>query len=172
MLSLSQTTGYAILALSCLKQCGCDLVQAKDIAECTGIPLPYLLKLLHAMGKADLVIAKRGYRGGFALARPAEQISLMDVAEAVDGQAWLPKCLLGLEDCSDQRQCPTHNFWKTQRQKIEAELRQTTVKDVAEFEAQQAKRRLGQCCAPTAGHVAVKAVAGRRSTRVGPTSKK
>lgn len=171
MLSLSQTTGYAVLALSCLRQCGCDLVLAKDIAECTGIPLPYLLKLLHAMGKADLVIAKRGYRGGFALARPAEEISLMDVAEAVDGQAWLPKCLLGLDDCSDKRQCPTHDFWKIHRQKIEAELRQTTVKDVADFEAQQAKRRLGQCCAPSTGQVAAKAVATGKSTRVGQTSK-
>ncbi len=172
MLSLSQTTGYAVLALSCLQQCGCDLVLAKDIADCTGIPLPYLLKLLHAMGKAGMVIAKRGYRGGFALARPAEKISLMDVAEAVDGKAWMPKCLLGLDECSDERQCPTHHFWKIQRQQIEAKLRQTTIQDVAEHEARQARRRLGQCRAPSAGQGTAKTVAGRRTARVGPTSTK
>lgn len=171
MLSLSLTTGYAVLALSCLRQCDRELVLAKDIAKCTGIPLPYLLKLLHAMRKAGLVTAKRGYRGGFALTRPAERISLLEVAEAVDGQKWLPRCLLGLDDCSDKRQCPTHDFWKIQRRKIEAKLRQTTVRDVAEHEARQASRRLGRCCAPGAGHVATKAGARRRSTNVGQTSR-
>jgi Rrf2 family iron-sulfur cluster assembly transcriptional regulator len=164
VLSLSQTTGYAILALSCLRQSGGELVLAKDIAACTGIPLPYLLKLLHAMGKAGLVTAKRGYRGGFALARPADGITLRDVAQEVDGRAWLPVCLLGLEECSDQRGCPTHDFWKAQRLVIEAELQQTTVKDVADFEARR-QNRLGRCGAP-----GVKVARRGRSARTGPAA--
>ena len=143
MLGLSQTTGYAVLALSCLRQRGSERMLAKDISECTGIPLPYLLKLMHAMGKADLVIAKRGYQGGFALARPAEKITLMDVAEAVDGKVWLHKCLLGLEDCSDQRACPMHEFWKVERVRIADKLKQLTVRDIAEFEAQRGNRLAG-----------------------------
>ncbi|MEX0776113.1 MAG: Rrf2 family transcriptional regulator [Phycisphaeraceae bacterium] len=162
MLSLSHTTGYAVLALSCLRQCGSKLMLARDIAQCTGIPLPYLLKLMLAMGKAELVVAKRGYRGGFALARPAETISLLDVAEAVEGQAWLPRCLLGLDECSDKRGCPTHDFWKVERLKIEAKLHKTTLKDVAEFEARQVQRRLGQCCASAP---APKTPAGRKPRR-------
>lgn len=134
MLSLSQTTGYAILALACLEDCDDRLVQAKDIAGCTGIPLPYLSKILHALGKVGLVVTKRGYRGGFALARSARQINLLEVAEAVEGGAWLPKCLLGFEGCADDRACPTHRFWKTQREKIQTELRRVTIHDVAQFE--------------------------------------
>ncbi len=165
MLSLSQTTGYAILALSCLRQSSGSLVLAKDVAQCTGITLPYLLKLLHAMGKAGLVVAKRGYRGGFALARPAEEISLLDVAEAVEGKAWLPNCLLGLDNCSGERQCPAHEFWEAERQRIRTKLRQISVRDVADHESKQAKRRLGQCSSQVAHFVAADTASGRRPNR-------
>ena len=97
MLSLSQTSGYGILALGCLDSSAGGYLQAKDIAACTGVPLPYLSKLLHILATYGLVASKRGYQGGFHLVRPAEQISLLDIAEAVEGKNWCPKCLLGLE---------------------------------------------------------------------------
>lgn len=140
MLALSQTTGYAILALSCLEGAGGEWVVAKEIANCTGIPRPYLSKLLHALTGSDLIVAKRGYQGGFRLTRAAGQISLLDVTEAVDGSAWISGCLLGLEECSDQRACPTHGFWKEQRARIKAELAGLTLRDVAEFERGRGKR--------------------------------
>jgi Rrf2 family protein len=146
MLSLSQTTGYAILALACLEDCDGRLVQAKDIAGCTGIPLPYLSKILYALGKVGLVVTKRGYRGGFALARSARQINLLEVAEAVEGGTWLPKCLLGFEGCADDRACPTHRFWKTQREKIQTELRRVTIHDVAQFEHAAGRGLRAGCC--------------------------
>lgn len=144
MLALSQTTGYAILALSCLDGCQDRWVLAKDIAKCTGISLPYLSKLLHALNGSGLIRTKRGYRGGFQLAQSAPNISLLDVAEAVEGRKWLPECLLGLEECSDDRACPTHEFWKTERSRIEKELKRQTLRDVAEFERHRGVR-LGSC---------------------------
>jgi Rrf2 family protein len=86
MLSLSQTSGHAILALSCLCETAGRFVLAKDIAACTGVSLPYLSKVLDAMRRTGLIEGKRGYRGGFGLARPAAEISRLHVAEAVDGQ--------------------------------------------------------------------------------------
>ena len=137
MLSLSQTSGYAILALSCLDHApGCWLL-AKDIATRAGVPRPYLSKILHALGKAKLIRTKRGYRGGFVLARPARDIAVLDVVRAVDGDAWLGRCLLGMESCADDRACPTHAFWKTERAKIQARLARISLKDVADFERQR-----------------------------------
>jgi Rrf2 family transcriptional regulator, iron-sulfur cluster assembly transcription factor len=145
MLCLSQTTGYAVLALSCLADVGEGRwVLADSISKCTGIPRAYLSKILHSLGSSGLIRAKRGYRGGFALNRPVEQISVMDVALAVEGLAWLPKCLLGLSECSDERACPTHAFWSKECCKIQAELRQTTLKTVAEFEGAHG-RRIAAC---------------------------
>ena len=143
MLALSQTTGYAILALSCLEGRGEQWVLAKDISRCTGVPLPYLSKMLHALGDSSLIEAKRGYRGGFRLARTANKITLLDIAEAVESKKWLPKCLLGLERCSDDRACPTHAFWSKERSRIETELRKRTLLDVALFERQRDGRLNG-----------------------------
>ncbi|MHC5013665.1 MAG: RrF2 family transcriptional regulator [Planctomycetota bacterium] len=71
MLSLSHTTGYAILALACLEGAGGRWVLSTEIAELTGTPRPYLSRVLHTLRRSGLVRAKRGYRGGFALARAA-----------------------------------------------------------------------------------------------------
>jgi Rrf2 family protein len=134
MLSLTQTTGYAILALTCLEGGEDQWVLSRDIATATGIPGPYLSKILHALGRSGLIRAKRGYRGGFTLARPASRISLLDVAEAVEGRNWMPQCLLGLTVCSQIRACPTHAFWKREQARIEEELRKITLAQVADFE--------------------------------------
>lgn len=146
MLCLSQTTGYAVLALSCMDNpCNGRWVIAKEVSECTGIPQAYLSKILHSLGGSGLIQAKRGYRGGFTLARPADQISILDITEAVEGEAWLPKCLLGLADCSQLRACPTHDFWSKECCKIEVELRRTTLRVVAEFERSRGTH-IGTCC--------------------------
>jgi Rrf2 family protein len=133
MLSLSQTTGYAILALSCLVEDEDRWVLAKDIAAMTDIPAPYLSRVLHALGRSGLIRTKRGYRGGFALARPASRISLLDVAEAVEGRDWKSPCLLGLTSCAQIRACPTHTFWMRELARIERELRKTTLAQVGGF---------------------------------------
>lgn len=144
MLALSQTAGYSILGLSCLDEH--EWVLAQVIAERTGVPKAYLSKILHALARAQLIQAKRGYRGGFKLARPAHEISLLDVVEAVDGVAWGGRCLLGLEVCSDERACPTHEFWKRARAQIRERLEQVSLRDVAAFE----QLRAGKATAPPA----------------------
>ncbi|MEX0652726.1 MAG: Rrf2 family transcriptional regulator [Phycisphaeraceae bacterium] len=134
MLALSHTVGYAILALICLEPPGGAWRGGQKIARATGVPKPYLSKILHALGRAGLIHTKRGYRGGFTLARAAEQISVMDVIEALEGRAWQPRCLLGLTDCSDERACPAHDMWTQERDRIEQHLRNLTVAEVARFE--------------------------------------
>lgn len=149
MLSLSQTTGYAILALACLDDVQGHWVKAREIGECTGIPMPYLSKLLHQLRQAGIVVAKRGTFGGYALAAPAQETSLLQAAEAVEGESWMPKCLLGLTECSDKRACPVHDFWSKERARIEAKLAKITIKDVARFERRR-RDHLRSCCEPPA----------------------
>ncbi len=145
MLSLSQTTGYAILALSCLVEEQDRWVLSKDIAATTDIPGPYLSRVLHALGRSGLIRTKRGYRGGFALARPASRISLLDVAEAVEGRHWKAPCLLGLTSCAQVRACPTHEFWMRELARIERELRQITLAQVGGFARPSGGVRVKPC---------------------------
>lgn len=134
MLPLSQSAGYAVLAMSCLEDPGGQPVLVQDVAAWTGAPGPYLAKIFSALARGGLVVGKRGNQGGVILARPAREITLSELAEVLDGSGWRANCLLGLVECSDERACPVHAFWKTEREKIHDELSAVTLADVARFE--------------------------------------
>ncbi|MEX2470439.1 MAG: Rrf2 family transcriptional regulator, partial [Pseudohongiellaceae bacterium] len=100
----------------------------------TGIPKPYLSKIIGRLVSAELVISRRGNRGGIWLARPAAEITLLEIAEKMDGEDFLGRCLLGEEYCSDSRACPTHAFWKKERAQIRKKLAATRLSDVIAFD--------------------------------------
>lgn len=136
MLSLSQTTGYAIRALCLLAPPGGQPRLLRDIAKAAEVPYAYLAKRMPDLANAGLVATKRGLRGGITLTREPDKISLLEVSEAVEARQWLGRCLLGLETCSDERSCPMHQFWKKTRFDIEKLLRETTLADVSQHELQ------------------------------------
>lgn len=144
MFSLSQTTGYAIKALSCIAG-DCEVKQIRDIAKCTDIPVSYLAKVIQRLGRSDIIDSKRGNKGGVWLTRKPENISLLEISEAVDGEEPFTSCLLGLDSCSDARACPTHEFWKPVRMEIRSQLENTTLADVLAFENGRAQK--GACSA-------------------------
>ncbi len=167
MLALTQTSGYAVLALSCLDGPGQRWILGKDIVKCTGVPGPYLSQILHALSRAGLIETKRGYRGGYRLRRPASAITVLEVVEAVDGPECFGGCLLGLEECTDERACPTHAFWKAEKARIRAYLARLSLSKVAAFE----QRALGCCASGTAlankcGNGRASAIAGLAGTRL------
>lgn len=137
---LSQGVGYAISALSFLAAAGGRSLLVKDIAAATGIPPAYLAKIVHALGKRGVVATQRGVGGGVTLARPATEISLFDLAVALQDPVVEPMCLLGGAVCSDERACPAHEFWKLQRAGIHSYLQATRVSDVAAFEAERMQK--------------------------------
>ncbi len=65
----------------------------RDLAVLQGVSVDYLAKLFTKLSRAGLVTATEGARGGFALARPAEKISVLDVVVAIDGPKPLFECL-------------------------------------------------------------------------------
>lgn len=133
------TTGYAIQALARLHEFHGHWLKAGEISSSTDIPTAYLSKILIQLGHAGLVIGKRGTFGGYALATPAENISLLDVAQAVEGKSWIADCMLGFSTCSQDHTCPTHDFWTQERTRIESILTRLTIKDAARHERQQRK---------------------------------
>lgn len=122
MLEFSTSTGYALLALGYLARCPDRWVLAKEIAQHTQVAGPYLSRILHTLEGAGFVTSKRGYQGGFQLARPAAQIAILDIVEAVEREPRISRCLLGLAQCSDETDCPLHDLWKTARARIESRL--------------------------------------------------
>jgi Rrf2 family iron-sulfur cluster assembly transcriptional regulator len=130
MMSLSQTTGYAIQALGCLNDPACTSRQIAEIAKRSGTPKPYLAKIMSSLSQKGLVCAKRGYRGGISLARSPQDISLLEIVEAVEGEHWLGDCLIGFEHCAKHLTCPTQVFWRRIRREIADELRKISLAEV------------------------------------------
>ena len=136
---ISQTTGYAISALAYLAGAEERPVLVREIAEALDRPTPYLAKIVNALARRRLVITQRGIGGGVSLARSSATISLWDVCEALGDPAVEARCLLALEGCSDERACPAHQFWKAHREAVWRFLRETTLADMASFEAQRGR---------------------------------
>ena len=141
MLALSQASGYAILAASCLNGPDGAFILTRDIAACTGAPLPYLSKIFGSLSRAGLVQGRKGLHGGFRLRQPLRETSVAQVVEAVVGPGWDEHCLMGLEGCSDERACPLHEDWKRVRQQIVGHLRATTMAEIVEFEHRAGRRK-------------------------------
>jgi len=81
-------------------------LSATELAEETGVPLPTAQKLMGKLAGAGLLVSARGVGGGFALARPAGEISLADIVEAVEGPIALTMCADGVNhDCVLDAHC-------------------------------------------------------------------
>lgn len=65
---------------------------AAQLADYYGLPSPYLAKQLQALTRAGILAATTGPRGGFRLGRPAAEVSLLQIVEAVDGAAAPYEC--------------------------------------------------------------------------------
>jgi len=103
---LSQTTEYALRAMSCLAYSPDELVSTSDLAEVSKVPMNYLAKVLQLLSRAELVTGRRGVGGGYKLARHASEISMLDIIDAIDPIRRIEMCPLGLDNHGVL--CPMH----------------------------------------------------------------
>ncbi len=104
---LSQTAEYALRAIVWLADHPDRPCTTSEIARGTRVPAGYLAKVLQSLGRAGLVNAQRGLRGGFTLARPANRLTMLDVVNAVDPIRRIRTCPLGIKS-HGKNLCPLH----------------------------------------------------------------
>jgi Rrf2 family protein len=83
----------------------------QEIAARQSIPSPFLAKIVSRLSLAGLVNTYRGAGGGVALARPASEISLLNVIEALEGPLQLNRCVIEPDSCPRNHFCPVHDVW-------------------------------------------------------------
>jgi Rrf2 family protein len=98
MLRLTKKADYGLMALKFLAEqpgtaSGPTAQSAKDIALAYHIPPPLLAKILQTLARAGLLVSHAGTNGGYALARPASQISAFEVIRAIDGPLFITSCI-------------------------------------------------------------------------------
>jgi Rrf2 family protein len=117
---------------------GGDPVPLAEIAEHDGLPLAYLEHLVARLRKAGLVDSRRGSRGGYLLSRPARDITMAEVVEALEGTIAPIECISEASDgrivCSresdPEHSCPTKLLWTRVRFSIVRTLNETTLDDL------------------------------------------
>jgi len=103
---LSHLADYAVVLMTAAarRPAGARL-SATELAQDTGVPLPTAQKLMGQLAACSLLSSARGASGGFALARPAKEISLADIVEAVEGPIAMTVCSEGRNDCALDAHC-------------------------------------------------------------------
>jgi Rrf2 family protein len=145
----SRSAEYAIRAFVYLAQVPeGKYAMVKNIAEESEIPTHFLAKILQQLARKGFLRSSKGPTGGFALRRPPEDITLLEIVDAIDGLAEYERCPSGITECNDEAPCGMHESWKELRSRIIGYLEGTTISDVArslqqkrEALAKLAKRR-------------------------------
>ena len=112
-MQITKQADYAIRAILFLSQMEPNQRAATShIAAEKHIPPSFLAKIISQLSIAGLIHTSRGARGGVTLARPAEEISVLEVVEAIDGPIALNQCTFStVESCPFGEDCPVRELW-------------------------------------------------------------
>jgi Rrf2 family protein len=124
----SQTAEYALRAVVCLAARAGSPQTTQQIAAATQVPAGYLAKVMQGLSRARLVHAQRGLHGGFTLTRPAGELSVLDVIQAVDPIRRIRACPLGIK--GHLNLCPLHRRLDQAMGLVEDALRDSTVAEL------------------------------------------
>ncbi len=101
-----------------------------QVAEAQNLSPKYLEALFRDLRTAGLLIARRGPQGGYALARPPEQINLRDISDVLDGQEPFVPCTADSGVCQRSDTCVARDVWARMYRAAMQVLESTTLADM------------------------------------------
>jgi len=132
MITISRETDYACRVILHLATVPSETrVTAQEIAARRIIPRALVRRIITRLGKAGLITTTRGRDGGIALARPAREISLLDVTRAMEGEIALNTCVINPRECPLMQVCSVHEVWVEAHAQLTERLRQATFDQLA-----------------------------------------
>ena len=132
-----------ICALHLARRASEGPITGREIAETEQLPGDYVEQILLRLRRAEIVRSTRGARGGYALARPPQEISIRDVIEASESTTFDLHCLshpVGEERCSSSHNCSIRPVWMLLQRKIDDVLSSVMLSDLLEDEPQVRER--------------------------------
>jgi len=130
-MELTKRGDYAVRAMLALARAPrASLLPARRIAESMDIPVRFLPQVLGDLSRAGLVEASAGRAGGYRLARPADEVSLLDVIEAVEGDSRRQTCVLRGGPCGRDGLCDVHAVFFSGQEAILSQLARSSLADL------------------------------------------
>ena len=134
-MQITRQADYALRAMLYLTRLEANQRAAtSQIAQEQHIPPSFLAKIISQLSIAGLIHTSRGARGGVSLARSPEEISILEVVEAIDGPLSLNECTQSPTACPFGDTCPLHSLWCETQAELVQRLRTTTFEQFVQNE--------------------------------------
>jgi Rrf2 family protein len=124
VISVTSKSRYAVVALAELARAGVSPMPIGLVAERRGIPVQFLEQLFSTLRRAGILTSHRGAKGGYTLARPADEITVLEVVQALDG-------VVGQEGKE------AGGIWEEGVESLRSTFRSTSIADIARREAEK-----------------------------------
>lgn len=129
---LNRESQYGLEGLIVLaKQPRGSVMLLQQVAQAGGLPAGFLARTLQKLRRHNLVTSHRGAVRGYALARPAHQITLREIFEAIEGPTVFRRCICSARRSGDRDCCRLHAEWAPIAAKLLAVMEETTLAQVA-----------------------------------------
>ncbi len=130
-MQLNISTDYALRSLVYLATCGRQ-ASSSEISEGMRIPDNYIYAVMGKLREAGLTRATRGVNGGWSLTKPAEEITLLEIFEAMEGSMKMNRCLIDPELCNRKAagDCQMHDLYAEIQTQIESGLKSITLAQI------------------------------------------
>ena len=130
-LELNRESEYAIRALVLLAVEDSTPMSGREIASRTDVPERFLARVLGQLAAAGIVESRIGRTGGYVLHRPADELSLLEVVECLEGPTRSNRCVLRQQGCDPSQPCAMHPIWATAQDSVIDTLGETTLATLA-----------------------------------------
>jgi len=101
------------------------------VSRGVAIPKSFLAKIFQDLAKSGILRSQRGAGGGFSLARPADQITVLEIIEAIDGKIALQRCLSEVPDCERRESCALCSLFEQAQDRLKEVFSRTTLSELA-----------------------------------------
>lgn len=135
MLRITKMADYGALVMAYLANQPEFASNAKEIADKTRLAVPTVTKLLKLLTRSGLLISVRGSQGGYRLARSAQDISIIHIIDALDGNTALTECSQKTGLCSLESSCALQDNWKLITLTIRNTLQSISLNDLVQQKA-------------------------------------
>ena len=140
-MQITRQADYALRAMLFLARLETgERAATSQIAEEMQIPASFLAKIISQLSIAGLIQTSRGAHGGVRLMRQPEEVSLLDVVEAIDGPITMNECTQDPSVCAFGDNCPLHDVWCEAKAELVHKLREETFDKLLEREREIAAR--------------------------------
>lgn len=113
MLRMTKQADYGIVLMTTLADRGDEQMAAAELAEATGIPGPTVAKVLKLLAREGLLDSQRGVKGGYSLSRSPQEISVVDMIEALEGPIAVTECIEDAPgECNQEASCRLRSNWQ------------------------------------------------------------